>query len=61
MDLRGLFLVVVNSELHLFQPVEDMNAIFRRIDESERQYENGCGERPGVRENHSMLIFWSPQ
>lgn len=27
-----------------------MNSIFRRIDESERQDENGCGERPGVRE-----------
>lgn len=41
---------VVNSEAHLIQPVEDMNAIFRRIDESERQDENGCGERSGVRE-----------
>lgn len=34
----------------MFQRVEDMNAIFRRIDESETQDENGCGERSGVRE-----------
>lgn len=34
----------------MIQPVEDMNAIFRGIDGSERQDENGCGERSGVRE-----------
>lgn len=44
------FVVVVNSESRLFQPVEDMSAIFRRTDESERQAEGECGERLGVSE-----------
>lgn len=40
--------LVVNSKPCLLQQGENMNAIFRRIDDSERQDENGCGERPGV-------------